>query len=225
MKDTELIKKLSFFSGLQEEDLEQITNISMERRYKKNMIIFMEGDPGEAFYYIKSGKVKIFRAYEDGREHIIHIFGEGDVFGEATLFNNIPYPASALVYEDAVIGVIKNKDLENLIKRNSELALKIIKLLSGKLVLSQHKIRDLTFNDVFARTASQILKLAREYGKKTDSGIMIDMPLSRQELADMVGTTRETVSRAISKFKKEKSIAEEKDKIVVLNEDRLNAWI
>jgi len=225
MKDTDLIKKFTLFSELQEEDLKQIAAISMERRYKKNMIIFMEGEPGEAFYYIKSGKVKVFRTYDDGREHIIHIFGEGDVFGEATLFNSIPYPASASVYEDAVIGVIKNADLEKLVKQNSELALKIIKLLVGKLVLSQQKIKDLTFSDVFSRTASQILKLARDYGKKTDRGVVIDIQLSRQELADMVGTSRETISRVISKFKKEKSITEEEDKIIVLDQDKLDSWI
>jgi CRP/FNR family cyclic AMP-dependent transcriptional regulator len=224
-KNVQFIKKFSFFSDLQEEDLEQIADISIERMYKKNLIIFMEGDPGDAFYYIKSGKVKVFRTYEDGREHIIHIFGEGEVFGEATLFNNIPYPASASVYEDAVIGVIKNETLEKLLKRNSELALKIIKLLARKLVLCQNKIKDLTFNDVFSRTASQLLKLAKEHGRNEDGGIVIEMQFSRQELADMVGTTRETISRVISKFKKEKSITEKNDRLIILDEKKLTSWV
>jgi CRP/FNR family transcriptional regulator, cyclic AMP receptor protein len=224
MINTEIIKKFTFFSDLQENELEQIAKISMERNYKRSMLLFMEGEPGDAFYYIKSGKVKIFRTYEDGREHIVHIFDEGNVFGEATLFNNIPYPASASVYEDAVIGIIKNSDLEELVKANSELALKIIKILTKKLIFAQNKIRDLAFNDVFARTATQILKLAKDYGKKTETGIIIDIQLSRQELADMVSTTRETVSRAISRFKKEKSITEEQDKILVLNEEKLKSW-
>lgn len=225
MESTELIKQFTFFSELQDSDLAQIASISIERNYKKNMIIFMEGEPGEAFYYIKSGKVKVFRAYEDGKEHIIHIFGEGDVFGEATLFNNISYPASAMVYEDSIIGIIKNKDLEKLVKGNSELSLKIINVLARRLVFAQQKIKDLAFNDVFSRSAAQILKLAGEFGRKTDKGTIIDMQLSRQELADMISTTRETVSRVIGKFKKEKSITEEHDKIVVLNEDKLKGWI
>jgi CRP/FNR family transcriptional regulator, cyclic AMP receptor protein len=225
MKNTELIKKLTFFSELHEDDLEKIANISIERKYKKSMIIFMESEPGEAFYYVKSGKVKIFRTYADGREHIIHIMGEGDVFGEATLFNNMPYPASACVYEDAVIGIIKNVELEALVKNNPELSLKLIKLLTKKLVFAQQKIRELTFNDVFSRTASQILKLSKEYGKKIDMGIIVNIQLTRQELADMVGTTRETVSRAISKFKKEKSISEEDDKLLILNEEKLKSWL
>jgi CRP/FNR family transcriptional regulator, cyclic AMP receptor protein len=225
MKNTDYLKHFAFFSDLPEEDLESISNITLERNYKKNMLIFMEGEPGEAFYYIKSGKVKIFRTYEDGKEHIINICSEGDVFGEATLFSNIPYPASASVYEDSTIGIIKNSQLEALIQNNTELALKIIKVLAKKLIFAQHKIKDLAFNDVFARTASQILKLAKEYGSKTDKGLTINIELSRQELADMVGTTRETVSRAIGKFKKEKSITEDNDKLVILNIEKLKSWI
>jgi CRP/FNR family transcriptional regulator, cyclic AMP receptor protein len=225
MKNTELIKKLTFFSDLQEQDLEKIANISKERNYKKNMIIFMEDEPGEAFYYIKSGKVKIYRTYEDGREHIIHIFGEGDVFGEATLFNNICYPASASIYEDASIGIIKNADLEKLVKENSELSLKLIKLFAKKLIFAQNKIKDLTFNDVFSRTASQLIKLSKEYGVVTEKGTAIKMQLSRQELAEMVGTTRETVSRVISKFKKEKSITENNDNLMILSFEKLEEWV
>ena len=225
MKNTDYIKRFSFFSGLQEEDLNKIASIAIERNYKKNMVVFMEGEPGEAFYYIKSGKVKVFTTYEDGHEHILYIFGEGDVFGEATLFNNIPYPASAVVYEDAVIGIIKNRDLERLVKENSELSLKIIKILVSKLVFAQQKIRELTFNDVFSRTASQLIKLSKDYGNKKDIGLEIGIQLSRQELADMIGSTRETVSRVISRFKKEKAITEKNDRIVIINEEKLRSWI
>lgn len=225
MKNTDLIRKFTFFSDLQEEELGKIAEISLERNYKKNMLVFMEGEPGDAFYYIKSGKVKIFRSYEDGKEHIIHILGEGEVFGEVTLFSDSPYPASASIYEDAVIGMIKNSQMEKLVTENSELALKLIKILARKLLFAQQKIRDLAFNDVFARTAAQLLKLAGDYGKTVDHGVMIDMELSRQEIADMVGTTRETISRAISRFKKEKSITENQDKIILLNPDKLKQWL
>ena len=224
MKDYEMLKKLTVFSSLSDEDLERISQISSERRYRKNASIFMEGEPGDAFYYVKSGKVKIYRIYEDGREHIVHILGEGDVFGEATLFSGIAYPASASVYEESVIGIISNSDLEKLISQSPGLSLKIIRLLTSKLLQAQHKIKDLTFNDVFSRTAAQLTKLAEDHGKLTDKGIMISIPLSRQELADMAGTTRETISRVLSKFRKEKYITEQDDRIVILNPERLKGW-
>ncbi len=225
MKNTDLIRKFTFFSDLQEEELGKIAAITIERNYKKNMIVFMEGEPGDAFYYIKSGKVKIFRTYEDGKEHTVHILGEGDVFGEVTLFSDSSYPASASIYEDAVIGMIKNADMEKLVTENAELSLKLIKILARKLFFAQQKIRDLAFNDVFARTAAQMLKLAGDYGKQVEKGLLIDIELSRQEMADMVGTTRETISRAISRFKKEKSIAEEKDRIIIVNVQKLKQWL
>jgi len=124
-----------------------------------------------------------------------------------------------------VIGMIKNRDLEQLIMENSELSLKIIKILVRKLVFSQQKLKELTFNDVFSRTASQILKLSKDYGRKSDMGIILDIQLSRQEMAEMIGSTRETVSRVISRFKKEKAITEDKDKIIIINEQKLKEWI
>lgn len=225
MNDSDYLKKLAFFSELPEDYLERISEISIQRSYKRNMIIFMEDEPGEAFFYIKSGKVKIYRTYDDGREHIIHILGPQEVFGEVTLFNNINYPASASVYEDAEVIIFKNNKIEELIRQNSDLAFNMIKILSRKLLFAQQKIKDLTFNDVYSRMASQIIKLSMSYGKKTDKGILIDINLSRQELADMTGTTRETVSRVISRFKKEKSISEEKDSIIIIDEQKLKNWI
>ena len=224
MKDYEMMKKLAFFSGLPDEDLEKIAEITIERSYRKNTIVFMEGEPGDALYYVKSGKVKVFRAYEDGREHIVHILSQGDVFGEATLFSGIDYPASASIYEDSIIGVIRNNDLEKLVIQSPDLSLKIIRLMASKLVQAQYKIRDLTFNDVFSRTASQLLKLAEDHGSKSDMGLIINISLSRQELAEMAGTTRETISRVLSKFRKEKSITEQDDRIVLLNVERLKSW-
>lgn len=224
MNNTQYIGQSSIFSGLEEADLKKIADISIERKYKKNMIIFLEGEPGDGFYYIKSGKIKVYRTYMDGKEHIIHIFGAGEVIGEATLFTNIPYPASAVVYEDSVVGCIKNSDLEALVKENSDLALSIIRILVRKLSLGQEKIRSLAFNDVFSRCATLLLKLAQDHGLETDSGIMIDIQLTRQELAEMAGTTRETISRAMSRFKKEKSLTEKDDRIVILNKSKLEGW-
>jgi CRP/FNR family transcriptional regulator len=225
MKDLDFLKINTFLAGLPEADLEKIANISTEHFYGRNSMVFMEGDPGEAFYYIKSGKVKIFRSYEDGKEHIVHILDKGGVFGEATLFTGIPYPASASVYEDTVLVSIKNCDLEKLLAEIPELSLRLIRLLSSKLAEAQQKIRELTFNDVYTRTASMLLKLAADHGKAAGNGTVIDLKLSRQDLAEMAGTVRETISRVIGRFKKDGAIAEHEDKIVVLNAQLLKAWL
>jgi len=220
-----ILKKLPAFSNLQDLDLSKINEITIQRNYRKGSIIFMEGDPGEAFYFIKSGKVKIYKTSPDGRELIFAILSEGDVFAEVTLFNDINYPASAEVMEDASLGMIKNQDLEGVISKNAELALAIIKVLSKKLFNSQQKVKELALGDTFMRTAQTIIKLAEEHGKKTDEGLEVKLDISRQELANMIGTARETVSRALSQFKKEGSVDISGKKIIVKDMKKLKSWI
>lgn len=227
MKKTtvEYIKKIPVFSELTEADLEKISETSIYNNFPRGTVIFMEGDPGEAFYFVKSGKVKIYKTSADGREHIFTIISEGGVFAEVTLFNNMPYPASAEVLEDSEIGMIKNKDLENLIKQNADIAFQIIKVFSKKLFQSQQKVKELALGDTYGRTAQTILKLAKEHGVKTADGIQLKLDISRQELANMIGTARETVSRALSQFNKEGSIDIKGKKMTIKDEAKLKEWI
>ncbi|WP_207640699.1 Crp/Fnr family transcriptional regulator [Alkaliphilus transvaalensis] len=221
----DILRKIPAFSTLNDEDLETVREMTIDRKMRKGTIIFMEGDPGEAFYFIKSGKVKIFKTTPDGRELIFAILKEGDVFAEVTLFNDMDYPASSEVLEDAVVGMIRNRDLENLISNNSEIALRVIKVLSKKLFSSQQKVKELALGDTYMRTAQVIIKLANEHGVEGREGIEVKLNLSRQELANMIGTARETVSRAMSQFKKEGSIDISGKKIIVRDLEKLKAWI
>jgi len=133
------LKKAPVFSDLRDEELKQISSITIEKNLRKGTIIFMEGDKGEAFYFVKSGKVKVSKTTPDGRELIFTILTDGDVFAEVTLFNDVTYPAAAEVIEDSCIGMIRNEDLENLIKKNADIALHVIKVFSKKLYSSQQK--------------------------------------------------------------------------------------
>ncbi len=224
MTKYDYLKQISIFTQLGEEYLQKIDSISITRAYSKGRIIFMEGEPGEAFFYIKSGMVKIYKISSDGREHILHILNEGHVFAEVTLFTNTTYPATAEVLEDTQIGIIKNSDLEKLIVENPMLSLELIKYLNNRLVEAQNKVRNLALYDTFGRTAQALVKLAEEHGKKTERGIELDLRISRQELADIVGTTRETVIRVLAAFKKEKSIELEKTNIIITKIDKIKQW-
>ncbi len=218
------LKTIPMFSGLNEEALDRISAISIMRSYEKGRIIFMEGEPGEAFFYVKSGRIKIAKLSTDGREHILHIYGKGHVFAEVTLFSKVPYPATAEVIEDAEIGMIRNSDLEKLIAKDSILALDLIRFLNSRLIEAQNKVRNLALHDTYARTAQAVIKLAEEHGKKTKDGIELDLNLSRQELANIVGTTRETCIRALMTFKKEKAIEIDKNIITIINIEKLMEW-
>ena len=224
MSNHDYLRQISIFSELESEFLEEIYKISRVRKYEKGRIIFMEGEPGEAFFYIKSGLVKISKLSRDGREHILHVLNEGHVFAEVTLFSNTEYPATAEVLEDAEIGIIKNEDLEKVIKENPDLSLQLIKYLNKRLVEAHMKIRNLALYDTYERTAQALVKLAEDYGKKSSKGVNLDINISRQELANIVGTTRETVIRALTAFKKERLIGIEKNTITIIDLESLKEW-
>lgn len=224
-KNIELIKHIPIFSQLDQGSLEKISSITIEKKYRKGTIIFMEGDKGEALHFIKSGKVKISKASSDGRELILSIYGTGDIFAEVTLFNNVMYPATAEVMEDAVIGIVKNVDLEELVRQNADLALQIIKILNKRLYASQMKLKQMALSDTYVRTAEILIKLADDHGIEKNGTIDLKLDLSRQELANMIGTARETVSRALSQFKKEGSIDISGKKIIIKNMEKLKEWL
>ncbi len=224
MDQHDYLRQISIFSELEDEFLEKIHRISLLRKYGKGRIIFMEGEPGEAFFYVKSGLIKITKLSRDGREHILHILNEGHIFAEVTLFNKTVYPATAEVLEEAEIGMIKNEELEKVIMENPELSLQLIKYLNRRLEEAHMKIRNLALYDTYGRTAQALIKLAEDYGKKSSKGIELDLNISRQELANIVGTTRETVIRVLTAFKKEHSIDIDKNTITIVDLEKVKEW-
>ncbi len=222
----EYLKEIPVFANLPEKQLEIIHNHTIERRFRKGMTVFLEGDTGEGFHYVKSGKVKVLRTSDDGREHIIKILGAGEIFAEVLMFNNRPYPATAVAVEPSCIGMIRNIDLEKLILTNNELALQLIKALSQRLIYAQQKIKNLALNDVMSRTVEVLLRLSQEQGDVKDNGVIeLALDLSRQDLANLVGTTRETVTRTLSSLKKDKFIDFDGQKIRILDVEYLRRFI
>lgn len=225
MLELEYLRNIPIFEELPPADLAAINKVTIERRYKKNMIIFMEGEQGEGFHYIKSGKVKIAQIAQDGREHIINILGPGEVFAEVLLFNRGAYPATSVAIEDSVIGIIKNSDLENVVAENTRIALHIIRVMSKKLIHAQMKIKTLALSDTFSRTAQILVHLSQQYGRPTAGGVQIAVDMTRQDLASLVGTTRETMSRVLSSMKKDKVIDFVEQQIIILDKKRLESYL
>lgn len=215
------LKNIPVFAGLPDGLLEQIHEVTTDRFYRKGVVLFFEGDNGEGFYYIKTGKIKIMKMTDDGREHIIKILGPGDLFAEVLLFNNRAYPATAVAAEDSAVGIIKNTDLEKLVLSNNLLALELIKALSQRLLYAQQKIKNLALNDVMARTAEVLLRLGKEQGHPNAGRIEIMLDLSRQDLASLVGTTRETVTRTLAALKKDGLIDFTGNRVALLQPDQL----
>ncbi|HPT77443.1 MAG TPA: Crp/Fnr family transcriptional regulator, partial [Defluviitaleaceae bacterium] len=147
----------------------------------------------------------------------LNIFGEGSVIGEVTMFNDIDYPATAEVIEDAVLGMIYNREIENLVASHKDLALQIIKVLTKRLYHSQMNVKEMALTNVYLRTKNVLLNLAKEYGIKTSRGIELNLDITRQDIANIVGTTRETASRVMSELKKAGEIDIIGRKIIIKN--------
>jgi CRP/FNR family transcriptional regulator len=218
------LKQTPIFSDLSDEELDGIIPHVVKRRLKRNTVIFHENDPAAAFYLVKTGRVKIYKAGPDDREQVLAILGDGQIFGDVPAFDGGPYPATAATMADSEIYLIRSEDFQELVRRYPEVALKIIRVLGQRLRQSMELVRDLSFKQVPHRLAGLLLKLGSEYGGETEEGLLIDLPLSRQELADIVGTSRETITRELKKMEREGMLKVERRLITIIDLDRLKTW-
>lgn len=210
---TEILKKSLIFSGLSEDDLAEFAEIVVERRFEAEEFVFWDGDDPEWLYIMAEGKVKVFKHASSGKEFIIAFFGPGEMFGEVAVFENKPYPASAqAVSETKVLGIKRGEFLTFLASR-PEVALRIIQVLGGRLRDAQSRLRDIAGERVDQRVASVLLMLSSKLGS--------EIPFTRQDIADMSGTTTETAIRVMSRLKDRGIIRSVRGKTVILDETKL----
>lgn len=209
----QILRSSAILSSLNEDELNELAALSMERSFMPDEFIFWEGDTPEWFYIIAEGKVKVLKHSSLGKEFIIAFFGPGEIFGEVAVFENKPYPASAQsVTETTVIG-IKKDDFLSFLANHPQVALKIISVLGGRLREAQGRLRDLAGERVEQRLASLLLMLSARLGTT--------LPFTRQEIADMAGTTTETTIRVMSILKDRGIIRSARGKVIILDEQKL----
>ena len=191
-----------------------------DRKFKsvRDTFLFQEGMVAEELYIIISGKVQISKITTDGRELSLRICGENDICGELTLFTSDPkYLLSAKVLEEGEVVAIKKDVLESEIFQDSKLAFEFMKWMSDHFRKTQTKFRDLVLNGKRGALFSTIIRMTNSYGIHKDNEILIDLPLTNQELANFCGTSRESTNRILSELKKENIISIKKGKITVLD--------
>jgi len=186
-------------------------------------MIFGEGEPPEWFYVVASGKVKITKTSQDGKEIILEVISPNDIFGGVAVLRNFPYPASAVAMEDTETLKISRKNLMRLVDRFPNLMYRIALQLGDRMKSSYDSLKNIALERVEARIAALLLKLSDKAGKPGPGGITIDMRLTKQYVADMVGTTVETSIRTFSRFKKQGMVGEADGRIVILDREGLAA--
>lgn len=224
MSKMKFLLDVPFFSELSPVELEPLTNLIIERKYKKGATIFLEGDSGDEFYIIKSGMVKIYR-FDGIREVILDLFREGDYFGEMAVFQlkNKTRSASAETLEPTVLYALKRKEFLEVLESKPKLALKLLDISMNRLRKANEKIEDLTFLDARSRIIKTILDLSEDHGVSHPEGTLVNMKLTHQQLADMVGTVRETVTKVLLELQSHDYIHIEKKKILLREPLKLSA--
>ena len=218
MELTEKLKKTFIFSGFSPEELEAAAGLLKKKKYRKGVTVFHEGQPGIAFYLISSGRVKVFKLNEDGRELIFGIFGDGAIFGDVPVFDGGPYPASAATLVETEVVYMSRDDFIRLITEHPAISLKIVRVLGKRLRQAQRFVMEIAMKSVLQRLSAQLVRLAEEYGREEGGETIIDLPLTRQELAELIGVTRETVTRELSKLSKAGAISLEGKKIFIVDQ-------
>ena len=213
----ELIGASVLFGGLPEEQLDAIVKIAVEKKFGKGETIFFEGDPGNGFYMVAEGKVKIFKMSFAGKEQILHIFGPGEPFGEVPVFHGQPFPASAETLGKSTLIFFPREKFIALVHENPSLALNMLAVLSMRLRRFVTQIENLSLKEVPARIAGYLLYLLEEQ-KSEDS---VELEISKGQLASLLGTIPETLSRIFAKMSDEGLIAVDGKKIRILDRKAL----
>ncbi len=216
-KKDELLAGSLLFSGLPAEQQSKIAAICVSKRYPKGAAIFFEGEPGIGFYMVASGKVKIFKTSFDGKEQILHIFGPGEPFGEVPVFHGNPFPANAETLAESEVLFFPRAEFVGLITANPSLALNMLAVLAMRLRRFATQIENLTLKEVPGRLASYLRYLMEE--QQRQDKVVLDIP--KGQLASLLGTSSETLSRIFSKMTEEGLIRVEGKTIFIVDGERL----
>ena len=214
-------RQKSIFCDLNEEILKDFDKNKISNEYKKGSKLFVEGNPPFGLYCINRGKVKLSKIGQDGKESILRIAGPGHVIGHRSLFSDELYMADATALEDAQICFIGKKLIFDLVKDHPSLSLKIIQTLSREMGEAEKKTTSHFQKNVRERLAELLLALKESYGIKEDNRFKLDIKLTREEMASIIGTSPETVIRQMTEFKDEKLIQQDSKVIYILDLERL----
>ena len=217
--ESALLRNVQLFSSLTDQELLQISEKIRIKTFRKNETILHEEDTNEYMYTILSGKVKVIQTSEDGKETILAMHKTGDFFGEMSLIDGKTMPATVLAMEETLTAIISKQEFILLISMQGKVLEKLLIILCTRLRESWNKIQMLNFNNAAQRIKMLFSMLSAEYGEKSVDAITLNIKLTHQDIANMAGITRETVTRVIDKWQRDKEITVLKNKIIRFHPD------
>lgn len=220
-EDINFLRNVSIFEELPERDLEKIANLGTRKTFLKGSVILMEDEIGSALFIIIDGKVKVSRLDETGREVILSILGPGEVFGEMSLLDGMKRSATVSALTDTEVLIIYRDDFLNLLNKHPQIAISLLKELTQRLRKADMQIKSLSLKDAQGRIGCVLIMLADDLGKMYKGHVIVEGLPTQQDLANMAGTSRETVSRILSKFEKMGLIKIEGRNLIILEYEKM----
>ncbi|MEW5843714.1 MAG: Crp/Fnr family transcriptional regulator [Bacteroidota bacterium] len=220
MSSSEFLSFVPIFSDLPKEELDKIEKIGTRKQYEKNKVILVEEEAGNALFVIVTGKVKVARTSGDDREVILTILTDSDFFGEMAILDGLTRSATVTAIEKSELFLIQRNDFLNLLRSYPDVAIALLQELTKRLRAADMKIKALSLKDAEGKVATVILQLADEIGKIKQGKVEIEKIPMQQDLANMAGTSRETISRTFHSFAKKGLIETEGSKLRILDYEK-----
>jgi CRP/FNR family transcriptional regulator, cyclic AMP receptor protein len=211
----------ALFSGLSPEAAEPARSAMKLRSVRRGETVFLEGEPGDSLYVLLDGKIKLGRVAPDGRENMLAVLGPGEVFGELSLFDPGPRTATATAVVDSRLACLDNRALQPWISSQPDVAERLLMVLARRLRRTNNAMADLVFTDVPGRVAKALLGLAERFGTPVDDGLRVTHDLTQEELAQLVGASRETVNKALADFAGRGWLRLDSRAVVIMDQERL----
>jgi CRP/FNR family cyclic AMP-dependent transcriptional regulator len=219
------LKKIQLFSDLSGEQLAMLSSHVTLEEVRRRRVIFLPGDPGSAIYFVNGGRVKISRVTRDGKELTLAYRGPGEIFGETCIVDGGPREEMAEAMENALVTEVPREEFEKLLDEQLSIGSRLARILCERRRELENKVEDLVFKDVNAKLAELLLQLGQDYGVDDERGTLVAVKITHQEMANLIGSTRETVSLTLSQFKRNKLITTEGRKIILTDRVGLKALL
>jgi CRP/FNR family transcriptional regulator/CRP/FNR family cyclic AMP-dependent transcriptional regulator len=216
---------VALFADLPESRLDELVQLVRRRTFQRAETIFHKGDPGTGLYLITNGQVKVVVPSETGEEALLTILESGDLFGELALFDGLPRSATVVALQKTEVLLLRREDFLAFVDRNPDVAIALLAVLSRRLRATNELIEEAVFLDVPGRLAKRLLDLAERHGKQTEQGVEIELKLTQQELAAMIGATRESVNKQLGWLRDHGLIQLDRQRITVLRPEELRKRI
>jgi CRP/FNR family transcriptional regulator/CRP/FNR family cyclic AMP-dependent transcriptional regulator len=201
---------------MDEEGMRELSAFARKRVFRQGEVIFHRDDPGQVMYIIKEGKVKNSLTSQDGQEVALAVLGLGECFGELAILDGAPRSTDAVAMERLEVYSLQRQDFINAVLKQPKIAIQVMRVLSQRLRQTDQQIEDLLFLDVYGRVAKKLLELSESHGVPTPKGVRIELRLTQQELASMVGASRESVNKVMGYFTDKRYVMTDKHKITLM---------